>query len=97
MRVIKRKTLIEFGKSHADARDALEAWYHEARRARWKSYHDVRRQYATADMVPKDRVVFNIRGGNYRLIVHIHYRTQIVFIRFVGTHAAYDEVDASTI
>lgn len=97
MRVIKRKTLIDFWTSHADAKEAVEAWYHEARKARWKSYQDIKRHYATADMVPKDRVVFDLRGNTYRLIVHIHYRTGIVFIRFIGTHAEYDRVNASRI
>ncbi|MBX3750332.1 MAG: type II toxin-antitoxin system HigB family toxin [Opitutaceae bacterium] len=97
MRVIARKTLKDFWVRHADAEPALRAWFHEARSSRWKSFSDIRSRYRSADALPGDRVVFNIKGNNYRLIIRIHYNTGIVFIRFVGTHAAYDRIDATTI
>jgi mRNA interferase HigB len=97
MRVISRKTLRDFWKKHADAEQPLKAWFHEAKAAHWKSYIDIKVRYRSADALPGNRVVFNIRGNTYRLIVRIHYNTAIVFIRFLGTHAEYDKIDASTI
>ena len=97
MRVIARKTLKLFWEKHADAEQPLKAWFHEAKTAQWKSYADIKSDYRSADVLPGNRVVFNIRGNRYRLIVHIHYQTGIVFIRFIGTHAEYDRIDATTI
>jgi mRNA interferase HigB len=97
MRVIARKTLKDFWTRHADAEPALRAWFHEARSARWKSFAAVKARYRSADVLPGNRVVFNLKGNAYRLVAHIHYRTGIVFIRFVGTHADYDRIDATTI
>ena len=97
MRVIARKTLRNFYEQHADSKTPLEAWFHEAAAARWREPQDLKRRYASADVLPGNRVVFNIKGNAYRLVVKIHYRTRIVFIRFVGTHAEYDKIDATTI
>jgi len=97
MRVISRKTLKDFWERHADTEPALQAWFHEANSARWKSFADIKARYRTADALPGNRVVFNIKGNTYRLIVRIHYNTGIVFIRFIGTHARYDRIDATTI
>ncbi|HBJ83436.1 MAG TPA: addiction module toxin RelE [Verrucomicrobiales bacterium] len=97
MRVISRKTLKDFWAKHAGARPALQAWFHEARSAHWKSFAAIKARYRSADVLPGNRVVFNLKGNTYRLVVHIHYNTGIVFIRFVGTHAAYDKIDATTI
>lgn len=97
MRVIARKTLLDFWAKHADAEPALRAWFHEARVGRWKSFSDIKTRYRSADVLPGNRVVFNLKGNTYRLVVHIHYNTGIVFIRFIGTHAAYDRIDATTI
>ena len=97
MRIISRKTLRLFWESHPDAEQALRAWYHDAQQAHWKSPDDIRQTYATASFIAHNRVVFNIRGNTYRLIVAINYPYQVIYIRFVGTHAAYDRVDAATI
>ena len=97
MRVIARKTIRDFYEQHADSRTALEAWFHEAKAADWKEPQDIKRRYPAADILPGNRVVFDIKGNNYRLIVKIHYNTGIVFVRFVGTHAEYDKIDATTI
>lgn len=97
MRVISRKTLRDFWEKHADAEQPLQAWFHEAKSTRWKSFADIKARYRTADVLPGNRVVFNIKGNSYRLVVHLHYPTGLVFIRFVGTHAAYDKIDATTI
>lgn len=97
MRVIARKTLKEFWAKHADSEPALKAWFHEAKSNRWKSFADIKSRYRSADALPGNRVVFNIKGNTYRLIVHLHYCTGLVFIRFIGTHAEYDRIDAPTI
>ena len=97
MRIIAVKTLREFWESHADAEQPLKSWYKEATDTRWNEPNDIKQRYPSADIIPGNRIVFNIKGNAYRLIVKIHYNTGIVFIRFVGTHAAYDKIDAETI
>lgn len=101
MRVIKRKPLIDFFGVYPDARDQIEAWYREARHAAWKTPHDIRASYPRASILKGGRVVFDIVGGSYRLVVKIRYAKAksegIVFIRFIGTHDDYDEIDAETI
>lgn len=97
MRIIAVKTLREFWENHADAEQPLKSWYKETTDTRWNTPDDVKRRYPSADILPGNRVVFNIKGNTYRLIVKIHYNTGIVFIRFVGTHAEYDKIDAETI
>jgi mRNA interferase HigB len=75
----------------------LKAWYSEANEAKWKSPKDIKRDYPSASILEDNRVVFNIKGYHYRLIVRINYAYQMVWIRFVGTHTEYDKVDASKI
>jgi mRNA interferase HigB len=97
MRVIAVSTLREFWEEHADAEQSLKSWHKEATDTRWKEPNDIKRLYPSADILPGNRIVFNIKGNTYRLIVKIHYNTGIVFIRFVGTHAEYDKINAETI
>ena len=97
MRVIARKTLRKFWERHPDAEQALRAWYQDALHAEWKTPTDIRQTYATASIIANNRVVFNIRGNNYRLVVAINYEFSIVYIRFIGTHKEYDQIDATTI
>jgi len=97
MRVIARKALRDFYEAHADAKLPLEAWFHETEAASWAGPRDIKHRYPSADVLPGNRIVFNIKGNTYRLIVKIHYNTGIVFIRFVGTHADYDKIDAATV
>lgn len=97
MRVIARKTLRDFYEQHFDSKAPLESWFQEAMGARWRGPKDIKQRYPSADFLPGNRVVFNIKGNTYRLIVKLHYNTGIVFIRFVGSHAEYDRIDASTI
>lgn len=97
MRIIARKTLKDFWEQHADSEQPLRAWFHEATFAEWKSFADIKARHRSADLLPGSRVVFNIKGNTYRLVVRIHFNTGIVFIRFIGTHAAYDKIDATTI
>jgi mRNA interferase HigB len=97
MRVLSVKTLRDFWKNHADAADALKLWYKTVEKADWKKFADIRSVYRSADQLPNDRVVFDIKGNKYRIVAHIHYARQYVFIRFVGTHAEYDKIDAAKI
>ena len=97
MRIIAVQTLREFWERHADAEQPLKAWYKEATETLWREPNDVKKRYPSADILPGNRVIFNIKGNTCRLIVKIHYNTSIVFIRFVGTHTEYDKIDAETI
>jgi mRNA interferase HigB len=97
MRVFARKTLREFWTDHSDSENALKAWFYEAETSRWESPADVKKKYPHASILPDNRVVFNIKGNTYRLVVKINYDYQQVFIRFIGTHAEYDKIDATTV
>ncbi len=97
MRVVKEKTLREYWERHADIRGPLEAWYEHVRRVSWATPQNVQRDYGDDVILPGNRAVFNIKGKAYRLVVQIHYKSGIVFIRFIGTHAEYDRIDATTI
>jgi mRNA interferase HigB len=99
MRIIAKRTLREFWEQpeHRDAEQPLKTWHSEVRKAAWRTPADVKAHYGSASILPNGRVVFNIGGNKYRLIVMIRYDTQTIFIRFVGTHAAYDRIDAETI
>ena len=97
MRIIARSTLREFWEIHAEAEQALRAWIDDAAQAEWQSPADIKSIYANASILADNRVVFNIKGNKYRLIVHMRYDISIIFIRFVGTHAEYDKVDAEAI
>jgi mRNA interferase HigB len=97
MRVISRRALREFWQAHRDAEQPLRAWYEEARTAAWKTPADIRAHYRTASFVGSNRVIFNIAGNKYRLVVVVRYRIQRVYVRFVGTHRQYDRVDVSEV
>src|SRR5712691_8309180 len=99
MRIIARRTLREFIASRAGYKDqpalkaAIEAWFDEVRKARWRSTADVKRLYATASVVSAERVVFNIKANSYRLVVSVDFGKGIVWIKWIGTHQAYDQID----
>jgi mRNA interferase HigB len=97
MRVISRKTLVEFGEGGPEVRKALATWLSITKAAKWKSPTDVKTSDPTASIIANNRVVFDILGGRYRVVVAIHYSSSIVFIRFVGTHTAYNGIDAETV
>jgi mRNA interferase HigB len=96
-RIIAKSTLREFWEKHEDSEDYLKTWYQTARTANWKSPKDIKKSYASASFLNDNRVVFNIKGNHYRLIVKFNYERQWAFIRFIGTHASYDRIDAETI
>lgn len=97
MRVIAKKILRDFWVKHADCEQQLKSWFKEASNAEWKGPSDIKRNYPSASVLVNNRIVFNIKGNAYRLIVRINYHYQMVWIRFIGTHAAYDKIDANKI
>ncbi len=97
MRVIAKKILREFWDKYTDSEQQLKTWYKEASNAKWSSSDDIKKEYARASIIGDNRVVFDICGNKYRLIVEINYERQWVFIRFIGTHKEYDNVDAKNI
>ena len=97
MRVIAKRTLREFWNKHADSEQPLKSWFHEAGNAQWKSPNDLKKDYPSASILIDNRVVFNIKGNKFRLIVRINYEFQIIWIRFIGSHVDYDKIDATKV
>ena len=97
MRIISRRSLKEFWEKHPDAQQALQTWHTDVSRANWQSPTDIKAIYRNASFLANNRVVFNIKGNQYRIIVVIVYRAGIVYIRFVGTHAEYDRTEAESV
>lgn len=103
MRIIARSALKRFVESqsghrgHAALKSAIDAWFDEVRRARWTSMAAVKQLYRAASVVSADRVVFNIKGNDYRLVAAIDFDKRIVWIKWIGTHAAYDTIDVKTV
>lgn len=97
MRVIAKKILREFWEKHSDCEQQLKAWYQETSKAEWANSNQIKTEYTSASIIGSDRIVFNIKGNTYRLIVKINFDYQMVWVRFIGTHAEYDKVNAKTI
>ncbi len=100
MRIISLSTLKAFWETNPkffDAKDPALAWYHQVRHANWTTPADVKAAFGNASILKSGRVVFNIAGNKYRLIVWINYPFRVVYIRFIGTHAQYDQINAETI
>ena len=97
MRVVAVVTLRDFWQQHPDAEQPLKAWFEEASKAAWDQPSDIKAQYRSASILKNRRVVFNIKGNEYRLVVAIAYRLQIVYVKFIGTHKQCDAIDAHTI
>jgi len=95
--IITQKKLKVFWVTHSNAEDALTAWYRMAKRTVWCSFSDVQKAFGTARSIPGNRIVFKVKGNKYRLVVKMEYRKQRIYIRFVGTHAEYDKINAETI
>jgi mRNA interferase HigB len=96
MRIFSRSTLREFWELHPDAEEALKAWYYEASHSDWQNPVDVKEAHRSASIIANNRVVFNIKGNKYRLIVSMHYGVGI-YIKFIGSHSEYDKIDAETV
>ena len=97
MRIISKRTLVRYWERHPDCEQALRAWHDEVVHAQWKTPQDIKRQFVSASFVANNRVVFNIRGNQHRLIVAVAYVLGAVYIKFVGSHAEYDKIDAATV
>ena len=103
MRIIARRTLRQFVESrvgsrgHLALKTALDAWFDEVRKAKWNSAAAVKRSYRTASIVSADRLVFNIKGNDYRLVVAVDFDKSILWIKWIGTHADYDDINVKTV
>lgn len=96
-RIIAKRTLREFWEKHADAEQYLKTWFDTVKHSNWKTPNDIKNTYANASILKNERVVFNIKGNDYRLIAKFNFDKGWIFIRFIGTHAEYDKIDANTI
>ena len=96
-RIFAKSTLRQFWEKYPDSEQYLKTWYDTALHAVWKSPNDVKETYANASILKNGRIVFNIKGNSYRLVVRINFEKQWAFIRFVGTHADYGKIDANNI
>jgi mRNA interferase HigB len=99
MRIISRKTLRQFWEKadYADAEQPLKAWFREASSADWASPAAIKAAFGTASIVANNRVVFNIGGNKYRLVVKVNYPYRVLYVRFIGTHAQYDRIDVEDV
>lgn len=97
MRIIAKKPLRDFWERFPDAEQALKSWYAEAEAAGWQSPAEIKAQYGSASILKESRVVFNICGNKYRLVVKISYKNALVYIRFIGTHKEYDAIDVEVV
>jgi mRNA interferase HigB len=99
MRIIAFRTLREFWEKpeYSDSENSLRSWYHDVKSSQWMNSNELKKQYKNASIIGEGRVVFNIKGNTYRLVVYIDYEFQAIFIRFIGTHKQYDKIDAKTI
>jgi mRNA interferase HigB len=97
LRVIAKKILRDFWEKHSDSQQQLKAWFQEACKAEWKSPNEVKAEYPSASILADNRIVFNIKVYNYRLIVKVNFDYQMLWIRFIGTHAEYDKINADKI
>jgi mRNA interferase HigB len=96
MRVVARNALIGFGDAHPETQVSLERWYKLVKGAHWKSTDEVQKAAPRAKVLNRERVRFEIAGGNYRLVAAFDFRRQIAFVKFIGTHAEYDRIDSLT-
>ena len=96
-RILSKSTLRDYWESYPETEQYLKTWYDTAMNSDWKTPNDVKQTYANASVLKDNRIVFNIKGNSYRLIAKFNFEKQWIFIRFVGTHAAYDKLDANTI
>jgi len=97
VRIIAKRTLRDFWTVHNDCEEQLKSWYRETERAEWKTFNEIKDFYPSASILRDNRIVFNIKGNHYRLIVKFNLEFQICWIRFIGTHAEYDKIDANNI
>jgi mRNA interferase HigB len=97
MRIIAKRTLREFWEKYSDAETPLKVWYKNIKEAEWRNSNELKRQFKNASIVGNDRIVFNIKGNTYRLVISIDFEKQIVWIKFIGSHRDYDKINAKTV
>jgi mRNA interferase HigB len=97
VRVISKSTLRDFWMNHKDCEEPLKSWFNEAEQSNWTSSNEIKTDYPSASILQVNRVVFNIKGNSYRLIVKINYKVGVIWIRFIGTHSDYDKINAEKI
>ena len=97
MHIISQKKIKDFYRKHPETEQPLKSWYSVAKKAEWKTLHEVQAIYNTASILKQGRVVFDICGGSYRMVTWINCKGKRIYIRFIGTHKAYDKIDAQTI
>lgn len=97
MRIIAKRTLMDFLRRHPGARQAVLAWCDEVAGVSWAGPQEIRERYVSASFVGRNRVIFNLRGNAYRLVVAVAYQVGVVYVKFIGTHADYDRIDAATV
>ena len=97
MRVIAKRTLREFWEIHSDCEEQLKAWHKEIEQSNFQNINQLRENYPSASILKENRIVFNIKGNTYRLIVKFNFTLQISWIRFIGTHSEYDKINANEI
>jgi len=97
MRIYSKAALRKFWEEHADCEQQLLTWYRETEKAHWLTSNDIKKEYPSASFLRDNKVVFNIKGNKYRLIIKVNYPYQLIWIRFVGTHAEYDKINANEI
>ncbi len=97
MRIFSKRTLRDFWQRHPDSEEALRQWYRAVRQADWATPAQVRADSSNASILRNNRVVFRIRGNNYRLVAEIYYPDRAVYVRFMGTHAEYNRIDAEEV
>lgn len=95
MRIIAKKILREFWNVHQDCEQQLKSWYQETSKATWENHNELKIDYPSTSILSENKVCFNIKGNNYRLIVRLNYRYQMIWIRFIGTHAQYSKIDVN--
>jgi mRNA interferase HigB len=97
LRILAKRPLRAYWERNPETEQSLRSWYKETSKAEWGSPNEIKEHYASASILKNSRVVFNICGNKYRLIVEINYKRKWLFVRFIGTHKEYDKIDANTI
>ena len=97
MRIIAKSTLRDYWTVNKDAEQALLSWYKVANKAKWSNFNEVKQQFGTCKVIGNDRIIFKVKGNNYRLIIKISFENQLIWIRFIGTHSEYDLINPKEI
>ena len=96
-RIVAKRTIKEFWSKYPETEDYLTTWYETVKKATWQNPNEIKEFYSTVSILKNSRVVFNIKGNDFRLVAKINYEKQWLFIRFIGTHKEYDQINANII